>query len=331
MKLLDDSILLKYVKIVLNQNFPETVQKSSDSFNFRCNICGDSQKSKRKKRGNITVYNGKLLYHCFNCGKSMLVKNWLKTYFPVHYKGYITESLQSNKSSKNETPFKSTKKVFDPNKYLKDFRSINDAHGKLFDKAVEFCKQRKIPKLIWKNWLICPNISSNQFRNRLIIPIYDKHNRIVYWTGRTLKNELPKYMNCSVPVKNAFDVLYEKIDKSKPVVCVEGYIDSLFIKNSLPLFSTNWNQEIDKMLEQIDCYYLLDIDSSKETKKRKINLLKQGRKIFNWKQYLKDKGISEREKWDVNDLYLYLNMDYLFTYEYFSKYFTSNIVDTINF
>ena len=329
----NDSVLLKHIQVVLRNNFSECVERSDNKFNFRCNVCGDSNKSKTKKRGWIVRYKGKLLFRCFNCGASLLAQNWLKEYFPLEYRSFITECLQTKNNEQTHTNKKKSKNnIYDPEKYLKDFRTIKKPHGKIFDLAIEFCYRRKIPEDEWKKWLVCPNISSNQFRNRLIIPVRNKNNEIIYWTGRSLKEgDEPKYRNCKVPVSKATSTIIKRLDSSKPVICVEGYIDSLFIENGLPLFSTNWSQEVDEELKTFNCYYMLDTDSSKETKKRKINLLKQGRKLFNWNSFLKDNNIPNREKWDVNDLFLYMNLDRKFTFKDFKDYFTSNLIDSVLF
>ena len=44
----------------------EGFHKSNGHYNFRCPYCGDSAKSKLKKRGWLFDYNGKVYYKCFN-------------------------------------------------------------------------------------------------------------------------------------------------------------------------------------------------------------------------------------------------------------------------
>ena len=60
--------------------------ENSKIYNFRCNICGDSHKSKYKARAYF-VYSqkdDKFFFKCHNCGISVSFENYLKSYF-LHY------------------------------------------------------------------------------------------------------------------------------------------------------------------------------------------------------------------------------------------------------
>ena len=53
--------------------FQNVRRKADGNYNFRCTICGDSQKSKTKKRAWL-LYSKKTsqwMYYCFNCGASL--------------------------------------------------------------------------------------------------------------------------------------------------------------------------------------------------------------------------------------------------------------------
>ena len=49
-----------------------------DLYNFRCPICGDSQKQKNKARGYIYGIKQNVNFRCHNCGASMSLNNFLK-------------------------------------------------------------------------------------------------------------------------------------------------------------------------------------------------------------------------------------------------------------
>ena len=55
----------------------------SDLYNFRCPICGDSQKNKSKTRGYLYGVKADVNFRCHNCGASMTFSNFLKTLDPV--------------------------------------------------------------------------------------------------------------------------------------------------------------------------------------------------------------------------------------------------------
>ncbi|HAQ60941.1 TPA: DNA primase [Candidatus Delongbacteria bacterium] len=73
----------------------------------------------------------------------------------------------------------------------------------------------------------------DQFRNRLIFPIYDQMGNVVAFSGRTLDDEIPpKYLNSpETSLYKKTNVLYglyqamDTIRKSKEIILVEGNID----------------------------------------------------------------------------------------------------------
>lgn len=72
------------------------------------------------------------------------------------------------------------------------------------------------------------------FRDRLIIPICDRQGKIIAFGGRTLANDLPKYLNSpETELFNkgktlfAFDKAKDAIGKQDQAIVVEGYFDAI--------------------------------------------------------------------------------------------------------
>ena len=72
------------------------------------------------------------------------------------------------------------------------------------------------------------------FRNRLLFPILDLHDKVVAFGGRVLDDSLPKYINSSEsPIYHKGRILYglararEEMRRSDEVIVVEGYFDQL--------------------------------------------------------------------------------------------------------
>ena len=63
-------------------------------YNFRCPICGDSQKHKNKARGYIYGIKQNVNYRCHNCGASMSFSNFLKDMDVVLHKQYVMEKFK---------------------------------------------------------------------------------------------------------------------------------------------------------------------------------------------------------------------------------------------
>jgi DNA primase len=317
-------LLVRYIDLVLNSYFQDSPNPKRGEYrwNFRCNVCGDSKKSKRKRRGNIVLYDGSLFYKCFNCDYSNSVEKWLKEFFPDIYRQYIYELtvLQNNpKQQVKPEEKKEEKKIVEIPEDVKYFKSIN-CKSKLAEKAIEYCKRRRIFEDVWKRWFIAED---GFYRNRLIIPFYDNNSKIYYWQGRTLTNQEPKYLNAlnisDKPLYNIFN-----INKNQSVIAVEGPVDSIFINNSIALVGLNFSDKIKKQLNELNCYYLLDNDES--GKEKSIELLKDGKYVFLWQKYLKTNSIINKIK-DINNLYTILGKKEKFIFNDFKCCFTNNFYD----
>lgn len=327
--LLEQSILRKYASIIINSRFPEAVHKN-EKWNFRCNICKDSKKNLKKKRGWIepSKKTGELVFKCYNCGKFYNLRTWLKLYFPEYHRMFLNEYLQNEVSPvKVELPVQKSKEKVSIKKD-KFISLISEEENSLIKKAQDYVTDRKIPKDIWAKWFVC---SEGTMVNRLIIPFYDKEDQIYFWQGRALNSKMqPKYLNCKQSRDQAIYNI-DFIDRGKEVVIVEGVIDSLFIENCIATLSTNWSEEVQKILNLLNSYYLIDYDDSNETKKRVENLIKEGKKLFNWVNFIKDLGLPKKKKWDINDVYRYTNRTEKFTFDELKCYFTNNFYDSIFF
>ena len=69
-------------------------------YNFRCPICGDSQKHRNKARGYLYGVKADVNFRCHNCGASMTFSNFLKSLDPVIHKQYVFERFKGNKTGR---------------------------------------------------------------------------------------------------------------------------------------------------------------------------------------------------------------------------------------
>lgn len=313
------------VKNILSTHF-SNVYFSGTSYNFRCHICGDSKKSSAKKRGHIYVSQIPWVYHCYNgdCNVHMTVERWMKEYFPFEYNKVITELTKlkmSNKNSKfienlkkqiKKIKIKRIKKEFNEKKELKYFKPIKN-----YPKLIEYCKQRKIPKSIYLKWYYCID---GFYKNRLIIPFYNNDEKIYYYQGRDLNpNSDCKYLSRMGENLNSI-YNYYNVDKSNPVIILEGPIDSIFVDNSIGL--TGLKDKTKQLIDFPYKYFLFDNDKSGH--KKSCNLLKNGEYVFNWKLFLNKYSCIKKIK-DVNDFIKYnINDINKLTFELLKPYFTKN-------
>lgn len=298
-----------------------------DFYNFRCNVCGDSKKNKFKKRGYLIKKRDKPWhFYCHNCQTSMSATKWMKEYFPLYYKEYIREILNNKKESviKPIITGHINKENLMEKDDIKFFIPILKGKGKLFEDAIKFCKDRMISENVWSKWFVAIN---GRYKNRLIIPFFDHNGKIYYWQGRALKDEMiPKYLS---RLGDQFNNIYNyyNVDKDKEVIILEGPIDSEFVENSIALTGLKIND--DKLMTFKKRYFLLDYD--KDGKKKSLKLLENGEYVFNWNNFIKDNNLPKKDKWDINEVCIFLHKVNKFTFNELKIYFTNSIYDKINF
>jgi len=325
---LNDNIALNQQVRSILSTF-SNVTESSEYYNFRCHICGDSKKSKYKKRAYILTKRTPWQYFCHNCGYKKPVYLWMKEFFPTNYKDYISETLRlkDNNVEPKVQPiqFKQTKVKLDEQEHTRHFIPILKGSNILFDKAIKLCKSRRIPEVIWHKWFVAVD---GMYKNRLIIPFYDDKGKIYYYQGRRLDDRMePKYL--SRPGSNHNNIYnYYTVDYNKPVIILEGPIDSVFVDNSIAVTGVKMN---DPKLDIFKYkYFLIDDDPTPETHKIIIELLDRGNYVFCWNKFKKTFQLPKKPKYDINDTILYLNKD-KFTFEELEPYFTNTIYDKVLF
>jgi hypothetical protein len=313
------------IKNVLNSFF-SNVYDSGTSYNFRCNVCGDSKKNKSKKRGYILKANDPWMYYCHNCQCSMSVEKWLKEFFPLNYKNYVSEMMKLKSGTKAETSLtkkfnniktkrKEKNSTFDEKKEMLNFKKLIE-----YPELIEYCKKRKIPEEIYLKWYYA---ETGMYNNRLIIPFYNDKGKIYYYQGRTMNDRVPKYLSRKGDYNEIYN--YYNVDKEKPVIILEGPIDSIFVENSIGVTGIKVNN-LDNFKHK---YFLLDNDLSAKTKT--LKLLKLGNYVFNWTLFLKKYNCTDKIK-DVNDFILF-NKDGIekLTWDIIGGFFTNSIFDKIYF
>ena len=72
-----DIIDSKYIGLI-SSRLQKFKRVKSNLYNFRCPICGDSQKHKNKARGYFYQIKTNTNFKCHNCGASLSFNNFLK-------------------------------------------------------------------------------------------------------------------------------------------------------------------------------------------------------------------------------------------------------------
>ena len=137
---------IKYLNLLSTQ-LGKFKQKKPYLWNFRCPICGDSQRNKNKARGFVFQLKGKLLFKCHNCQVSVPFTKLLQDLNPNLYKEYRMEKFKDSKprqiDMRKVNRIVSVTPVFEKQDILQDLTlldNLNNSHP-----AKEYILNRKLP------------------------------------------------------------------------------------------------------------------------------------------------------------------------------------------
>ena len=171
----------------------------ADLYNFRCPICGDSQKNKSKTRGYLYSVKADMNFRCHNCGASMTLSNFLKTIDPVIHKQYVFERFKSGHTGRG-TVVEEPKFNFEAPKFAPKVDLPKASENPI---AKKYLEKRKInPNKFYytdafKRWV--NTLVPNKFNDvtydepRIIIPLIYK-NQLIGFQGRSLGRNSVKYI-----------------------------------------------------------------------------------------------------------------------------------------
>jgi transcription elongation factor Elf1 len=234
-----DLIDSKYISLV-SSRLQKFKKVKADLYNFRCPICGDSQKNKNKTRGYFYVVKNNTNFKCHNCGASLSLNNFLKKIDTTLYKQYTLEKFKEGHTGKNfvvDTPKLEFKKpVFK--------KKLNLPRASENEFAKNYLLKRKLDpdKFYYADqFMTWANTQKKTFDNivkdepRIIIPMYDEHKNLIGFQGRALKSSSTKYITVMLDEQAPKVYGLESINKELPIYVVEGPFDSTFVNNSVAL------------------------------------------------------------------------------------------------
>ena len=97
-----DLVDSKYITL-LSSRLPKFKRVKPNLFNFRCPICGDSQKHKNKARGYFYQVKANTNFKCHNCGASSSFNNFLKRIDPTLHQQYTMEKFKEWTNTQKQT------------------------------------------------------------------------------------------------------------------------------------------------------------------------------------------------------------------------------------
>jgi len=234
---------IKYLNL-LSTRLEKFKQKKPYLWNFRCPICGDSQRNKNKARGFVFQLKGDLLYKCHNCQISVPFPKLLSDLDPVLYKEYRMEKFTSPKKvdMRKVNRIVSEKPVFSTSVLdnLTPLSNLNNSHP-----AKEYILQRKLPiealyyteKFTeWTNSIKPGSLpDAEQDEGRIIIPFRDKEGNVFGYQGRSLSSTGLRYITILLQENQPKIFGLDTLDYEQTTYITEGPFDSMLLSNAIAM------------------------------------------------------------------------------------------------
>ena len=289
-----DLVDSKYIGII-SSRLLKFKRVKPNLYNFRCPICGDSQKHRNKARGYLYGVKADVNFRCHNCGASMTFSNFLKTMDPVIHKQYVFERFKDNKTgrgtvveepkfnfeapqfkSKLDLPKASTNPIakkylenrkLNPDKfyYTDKFKAWSNSHKKTFDDV-------------------------RYDEPRIIIPLFYKKT-LVGFQGRSLGPSKVKYI--TVMINDDAPKIYglDQVRGGTPVYITEGPFDSTFLLNSIAMCGADG--DVGKWGISTPVWVYDNEPRSKEITTRISTTIDRGESVVIWPSNIHEKDIND--------------------------------------
>ena len=290
-----DLVDSKYIGLV-SSRLQKFKKVKNNLYNFRCPICGDSQKNKNKTRGYLYQVKNNTNFKCHNCGASMSFNNFIKTLDGTLHKQYTMEKFKEGHTGKNfvvEAPKLEFKKpVFK--------KSIDLPKASTNPVAKEYLERRKLnPDKFyyadrfkwWSNTQKQTFDTIGRDEPRIIIPLYDEDKNMIGFQGRALNKSPNKYITIMIQEEAPKIYGLETIDRKLPIYVVEGPFDSTFISNSVALCGSDGDLGYLKGSSVIFVY-------DNEPRNREIvtrigKCIERGERVVIWPSHILEKDIND--------------------------------------
>jgi len=290
-----DIIDSKYIGLV-SSRLLKFKKVKANLYNFRCPICGDSQKHKNKARGYLYPVKADMNFKCHNCGASTTFNNFLKTIDPTLHKQYVMEKFKERNVGRGsiipEPEFNFKKPVFKKKLDLPKASEVKIAK--------EYLEKRKLdPSKFYfaykfKEWT---NTQKQTFdtigrdESRIIIPMYDEDKILIGFQGRSLGPNSVKYI--TVMINEDAPKIYglDKINNEKPIYIIEGPFDATLVQNGVAMCGSDLDI---RSFGWSDYIYVYDNEPrNREIVNRIAKTIDGGDKVVIWPTSVVEKDIND--------------------------------------
>jgi len=281
-------------------------KKKDDLYNFRCPLCGDSQKNKLKARGFVYRKQNDYFFMCHNCGASTTFYNFLKQVDESLLKEYQLERYKNGETGNNNYPkpefeeYKTETPKFKKALELPTIDSLPEAHF-----AKNYVSQRRIPETFYSQLYFAEDFAAfiqslgiekenlHKDDKRLVIPFYDKDKNLIAIQGRALGESKLRYITLKLHDDNKKVYGLDRANTESMVYVTEGPIDSMFLENAVATADSNL-ESITDCVDKSNVVLVFDNEPRNKEIINKINhAIENHFNVVIWPEFIEEKDINE--------------------------------------
>jgi transcription elongation factor Elf1 len=289
-----DFVDVKYINLI-SSRLQKFKKVKNNLYNFRCPLCGDSQKNKNKARGYLYQVKNNTNFKCHNCGANVSFNNFLKQLDLTIHKQYIFEKFKEGNTGRNftaeEPKFQFDAPKFKPKLDLPKASENPDAKLYLENRKLnpdKFYYSDKFKE--WTNSLQPIFDSTKNDEPRIIIPLFYQ-NTLVGFQGRALGPNKIKYI--TIMLDDDAPKIYglDEVKKDQTVYITEGPFDSTFISNAIALCGADG--DVSKWGIRNPVWIYDNEPRNAEIHRRIEHCISNGERVVMWPSSIKEKDINE--------------------------------------
>jgi DNA primase len=232
--------------------------ESKAQISFDCPVCANEKGlDKGDGKGNLEINYSKHVYKCWVCGESDGTQGPLGRLFDKH--GTKEQKKVYNLIKPEELKVQEAKKT--QLKLPEGYTQFKDSNPRFIPhaEAYRYLISRGITDEIIEKYQIGYTVSGD-FAYRVIVPSFNKNNKLNYFIARSWVPNKMKYKN---PTAAKDEIIFNesRIDWFKDVYLVEGAFDGFFLDNSIAmlgkkmsslLFETLYENALGKIIICLD-------------------------------------------------------------------------------
>ena len=284
----------KYIGLV-SSRLQKFKRVKPNLYNFRCPICGDSQKNKSKTRGYLYAVKADINFRCHNCGASMTLSNFIKKIDSTLHKQYVFERFKDGKTGRG-TVVEEPKFNFEAPEFKPKLDLPKASKNPI---AKRYLEKRKLnPDKFYytdkfKAW---SNSHKHTFDDltydepRIIIPLFYQ-NAFIGFQGRSLGPSKVKYITVMFNDESPKIYGLDSIRGGAPVFVTEGPFDSTFLSHSIAMCGADG--DVGKWGVSDPVWVYDNEPRSKEITSRISSTIAKGDSVVIWPSNIHEKDIND--------------------------------------